>query len=58
VMSMSDAIRAHVLARDPATAVAATAVAEGMRRLRDDALEKVRAGLTSAAEAARVTVAS
>jgi len=57
-MSMSDAIRAHVLARDPATAVAATAVAEGMRRLRDDALEKVRTGLTSAAEAARVTVAS
>jgi type II secretory ATPase GspE/PulE/Tfp pilus assembly ATPase PilB-like protein len=28
-----------------------------MRRLRDDALEKIRAGLTSAAEAARVTVA-
>jgi type IV pilus assembly protein PilB len=58
VMAMSDAIRAHVLARDPATAVAATAVAEGMRRLRDDALEKIRMGLTSAAEAARVTVAS
>ena len=57
-MSVSDAIRAHVLARDPATAVAATAVAEGMRRLRDDALEKIGAGFTSAAEAARVTVAS
>jgi len=57
-MTISDAIRAHVLAREPATAIAATAVAEGMRRLRDDALEKVRAGLTSAAEAARVTVAS
>jgi type IV pilus assembly protein PilB len=57
-MKLSDAIRAQVLARDPATAVASTAVAEGMRRLRDDALEKVRAGLTSAAEAARVTVAS
>jgi type IV pilus assembly protein PilB len=41
-----------------ASSVTATAVAEGMRRLRDDALEKVRAGLTSAAEAARVTVAS
>ncbi|HXE43588.1 MAG TPA: ATPase, T2SS/T4P/T4SS family [Conexibacter sp.] len=58
VMRMSDAIRAHVLARDPATSVAETAVAEGMRRLRDDALEKIRTGLTSAAEAARVTVAS
>ena len=58
VMSMSDAIRDHVLAREAATTIAATAVAEGMRRLRDDALEKIRAGLTSAAEAARVTVAS
>ncbi|MBS1870653.1 MAG: Flp pilus assembly complex ATPase component TadA [Actinobacteria bacterium] len=57
-MPVSDAIRDHVLARDPATTIAATAVAEGMRRLRDDALEKIRAGLTSAAEAARVTVAS
>jgi type IV pilus assembly protein PilB len=58
VMQMSDAVRDHVLARDAATTIARTAVAEGMRRLRDDALEKIRAGLTSAAEAARVTVAS
>jgi type IV pilus assembly protein PilB len=57
-MPISDAIRARVLARDAATAIAAIAVADGMRRLRDDALEKIRAGLTSAAEAARVTVAS
>ncbi len=57
-MKMSDPIRAHVLARDPATVIAATAVQEGMRRLRDEALEKIRAGLTSAAEAARVTVAA
>jgi type IV pilus assembly protein PilB len=57
-MSMSDAVREHVLARNSASAIAATAVGEGMRRLRDDALEKIRAGLTSAAEAARVTVAS
>jgi type IV pilus assembly protein PilB len=57
-MTMSDAIRDHVLARDAATTIAGTAVAEGMRRLRDDALEKIRAGFTSAAEAARVTVAS
>jgi type IV pilus assembly protein PilB len=58
VMPITDAIRAHILARDPASAISETAVAEGMRRLRVDALEKVRAGLTSAAEAARVTVAS
>jgi type IV pilus assembly protein PilB len=57
-MAMSDAIRAHVLARDPATVIGETAVREGMRRLRDEALEKIRAGLTSAAEAARVTVAA
>jgi type IV pilus assembly protein PilB len=58
VMPISAAIHAHVLARDPVGAIAATAIAEGMRPLRDDALEKVRAGLTSAAEAARVTRAS
>jgi type IV pilus assembly protein PilB len=58
VMQMSDAIRALVLARDTVGAIAAVAVSEGMRRLRDDALEKIRAGLTSAAEAARVTVAA
>jgi type IV pilus assembly protein PilB len=57
-MPISDAIRDQVLVRAPATAIAATAVEEGMRRLRDEALEKIRAGLTSAAEAARVTVAS
>ena len=57
VMRISDAIRDHVLARDAATTIAATAVAEGMHRLRDDALQKIRAGFTSAAEAARVTVA-
>ena len=58
VMPVTDTIRNHTLARDAANAIAATAVAEGMRRLRDDALEKVRMGLTSVAEAARVTVAS
>ncbi len=58
VMPISDAIAAHVLARDPASAIAATAVAEGMTRLRDDALAKMREGVTSAAEAARVTVAA
>jgi type IV pilus assembly protein PilB len=57
-MTMTDALRAHVLERDAATAIAATARAEGMRRMRDEALEKIRAGLTSGAEAARVTVAA
>ena len=35
--------------------IAAVAVREGMRRLRDDGLDKVKAGLTSMAEVARVT---
>jgi type IV pilus assembly protein PilB len=58
VMPMTEGIRAHALARDAAPAIAATAVREGMRRLREDALSKVRSGWTSVAEAARVTVAS
>jgi type IV pilus assembly protein PilB len=58
VMPVTETIRTQVLARGTAAGSAAAAVGEGMRRLRDDALEKVRAGITSAAEAARVTVAS
>jgi type IV pilus assembly protein PilB len=54
VMTMSDEIRALVVARAPAGEIARTAVAQGMRRLRDDGLEKVRAGDTSLAEVARV----
>ncbi|MGB2710901.1 MAG: GspE/PulE family protein, partial [Conexibacter sp.] len=55
VMTVSDEISRLVLARAPADEIAAVAVAEGMRRLRDDGLEKVKAGLTSLAEVARVT---
>ena len=33
----------------------AVALAEGMRRLRDDGLQKVREGLTSIAEVERMT---
>ncbi|HYV14954.1 MAG TPA: ATPase, T2SS/T4P/T4SS family [Conexibacter sp.] len=58
VMPITDAIRSDALSRNAANAIAATAVSEGMRRLRDDALEKIQMGLTSVAEAARVTVAS
>jgi type IV pilus assembly protein PilB len=54
VMTMSDEIRALVVARAPAGEIARIAVAQGMRRLRDDGLEKVRAGDTSLAEVARV----
>ncbi len=55
VMSVSEEIRRLVLARAPADEIGAVAVGEGMRRLREDGLAKVQAGLTSLAEVARVT---
>jgi type IV pilus assembly protein PilB len=55
VMTMSEEIRTLSLERAPADQIALVAVREGMRRLREDGLEKVKAGLTSMAEVARVT---
>jgi type IV pilus assembly protein PilB len=55
VMPVSEEIRSLSLARSPSDQIAAVAVREGMRRLREDGLEKVKAGLTSMAEIARVT---
>jgi type IV pilus assembly protein PilB len=55
VMRVSEEIHRLVLARASADEIGAVAVAEGMRRLREDGLEKVKAGLTSLAEIARVT---
>ena len=55
VMLMSEEIRALTLQRASADQIAAVAVREGMRRLRDDGLDKVKSGLTSMAEIARVT---
>jgi type IV pilus assembly protein PilB len=54
VMWVSDTIRALAVAREPAEEIARAAVHEGMMRLREDGLEKVRRGLTSIAEIARV----
>jgi type IV pilus assembly protein PilB len=54
VMSVSSEIRRLALERRPAEDVREVAVREGMRRLRDDGLEKVRRGTTSIAEVARV----
>ena len=42
------------MAREPSETIAHAAVHEGMMRLREDGLEKVRRGLTSIAEIARV----
>jgi type IV pilus assembly protein PilB len=55
VMTVSEPIRALILERASVDTMVAVAVGEGMRRLRDDGLEKVREGLTSIAEVERMT---
>jgi type IV pilus assembly protein PilB len=54
VMWVSETIRSLAVAKEPSETIAQAAVDEGMLRLRDDGLEKVRRGLTSIAEIARV----
>ncbi len=58
VMTLSSEIRRLTLERRSAEEIRDVAVREGMRRLRDDGLEKVRQGLTSVAEIARVVGSS
>ncbi|MGI8863034.1 MAG: GspE/PulE family protein [Solirubrobacteraceae bacterium] len=58
VMVMSPEIRSLTLQRASADQITAVAVREGMRRLREDGLDKVKSGLTSMAEIARVTGSS
>jgi type IV pilus assembly protein PilB len=55
VMSVTDEIRALIVARATAGDIAAVAIAQGMSTLRDDGLRKVRAGVTTLAEVARVS---
>jgi type IV pilus assembly protein PilB len=55
VMPVSETIRTLITERRSAGELAAAAEREGMRRLREDGLEKVRLGRTSIAEVARVT---
>ncbi len=55
VMSVSEPIRALILERGSVNEMVAIAVGEGMLRLRDDGLVKVREGLTSIAEVERMT---
>ncbi|HEY2653064.1 MAG TPA: ATPase, T2SS/T4P/T4SS family [Solirubrobacteraceae bacterium] len=55
VMTMSDAIRELTLERAAAEQIAAVALREGMRRMREDGLEKVKSGVTTMSEVARVT---
>jgi type IV pilus assembly protein PilB len=55
VMLMSDEIRRMTIERRSADEITEAAVREGMHRLRDDGLAKVKLGRTSIAEVARVT---
>jgi type IV pilus assembly protein PilB len=55
VMTVTERIRALVLERASIDAMQAVAVREGMVRLRDDGLAKVREGVTSIAEIERMT---
>jgi type IV pilus assembly protein PilB len=54
VMTLSSEISTMALEHRSADEIRELAVRQGMRRLRDDGLEKVRQGLTSVAEIARV----
>ncbi|MEA2340935.1 MAG: type pilus assembly protein PilB [Solirubrobacteraceae bacterium] len=54
VMAMNEQLRSLVLKRASTSQIAEAARREGMVRLREDGLEKVRAGVTSLAEVVRV----
>jgi type IV pilus assembly protein PilB len=55
VMSISDEIRELTVERSSADEIRKVAVSQGMRPLRADGFEKVKNGITSIAEVARVT---
>jgi type IV pilus assembly protein PilB len=55
IMSVSERIRSLILERAAVDDMVAVAMEEGMLRLRDDGLAKVREGLTSIAEVERMT---
>jgi type IV pilus assembly protein PilB len=55
VMSVTEEIRGLVLSRASVDEIAAAAMRQGMRRMRDDGIAKVRAGQTSIAEIERMT---
>ncbi|MGB9618911.1 MAG: GspE/PulE family protein [Armatimonadota bacterium] len=55
LLKMDDDIRAAIIARHSAAAIRQVAISKGMRTLRQDALDKVKAGLTTIEEVLRVT---
>jgi type IV pilus assembly protein PilB len=55
VMTVTDEMHQLIVDRASAQTIGDLAVSQGMRRLREDGMDKVRAGVTSLAEVARVT---
>jgi type IV pilus assembly protein PilB len=55
VMSVSEEIRTQILQHASVDEIAATAARQGMRRLHEDGMDKVRSGLTSLEEVERMT---
>ncbi len=55
VMSLTEELRALVLSRASVDDITAAAVRQGMRRMREDGIAKVRSGQTSIAEIERLT---
>lgn len=55
LLLMSDTIRHHIASGADANTIRDQAIAEGMRTLRQDALDKLKAGLTTPEEVVRVT---
>jgi type IV pilus assembly protein PilB len=55
VMSVTEEIRTLTVERASADAIRRVAVSQGMRELRQDGLERVKEGITSISEVARVT---
>ena len=55
LLVMSDAIRHHIASGADANTIREQAIKEGMKTLRQDALEKLAAGLTTPEEVVRVT---
>ena len=55
LLDLSDDVREMILSRRPASEIKRQAASEGMSFLRDSALEKVRAGLTTLSEINKVT---
>ena len=55
LLLMSDAIRHHIASGSDANVIREQAISEGMKTLRQDALEKLKSGLTTPEEVVRVT---